>query len=134
VSLLVLPALSLGGYVLAAVMPVLVVVRWAKTAENATDYSLQSTVRQVLFLPTSREEKYKAKQAIDTFFVRIGDMLSGALVFAGTTWLAFGVREFALVNVALAGVWLGLAVWLGREYAQRVETADEPAKRAAGSS
>mgnify|MGYP000057750016 CR=1 FL=1 len=32
----------------------------AKTAENATDYSLQNTVRQILFLPTTREQKYKA--------------------------------------------------------------------------
>ena len=44
--------------------------RWIKTAENATDYSMMNTARQLLWLPTSREEKYKAKQAIDTFFVR----------------------------------------------------------------
>jgi len=130
-SLLVLPLLSLGGYALAAALPILTVVRWAKTAENATDYSLQSTVRQVLFLPTSREEKYKAKQAIDTFFVRAGDVFSAALVFAGTTWLAFGVREFALVNVVLAGAWLALAVLIGREHARRVRGNEEAARPAA---
>lgn len=54
------------------------------TAENATDYSLQNTVRQVLFPPTTRKQKYKAKQAIDTFFVRAGDVLSAVLVFAGS--------------------------------------------------
>jgi hypothetical protein len=35
-----------------------------------------SIPRQLLWLPTTREEKYKAKQAIDTFFVRGGDVLS----------------------------------------------------------
>ena len=59
------------------------VVRWAKTAENATDYSVMNTGRQMLWLPTRREEKYKAKQALDTFFVRTGDMIAGGLVFAG---------------------------------------------------
>ena len=31
-----------------------------------------NTAKQMIWLPTSREEKYKAKQAIDTFFVRDG--------------------------------------------------------------
>ncbi len=57
--------------------------RWIKTAENATDYSIMNTARQLLWLPTTREEKYKAKQAIDTFFVRGGDVLSAAVVYAG---------------------------------------------------
>jgi AAA family ATP:ADP antiporter len=123
VAVLVLPLLALGGYAVAAAMPVLAVVRWTKTAENATDYSLQSTVRQVLFLPTTREEKYKAKQVTDTIFVRAGDVLSAMLVFAGTTWLGFAVRDFALVNVLLACVWLGIAIAIGREHARRTATA-----------
>jgi hypothetical protein len=36
-------------------------------SENATDYSLNNTVRNMLFLPLSSEEKYSAKQATDTF-------------------------------------------------------------------
>lgn len=39
-------------------------------SENATDYSLNNTVRNMLFLPLSSEEKYSAKQATDTFFAR----------------------------------------------------------------
>jgi AAA family ATP:ADP antiporter len=55
VAILILPLIALGGYLIAAFYPVLTIVRWAKTAENATDYSVQNTVRQVLFLPTTRE-------------------------------------------------------------------------------
>ncbi len=118
VAILILPLIALGGYLIAAFYPVLAMVRWAKTAENATDYSLQNTVRQVLFLPTTREQKYKAKQAIDTFFVRAGDVLSAVVVFAGTTWLAFTTQGFALVNVGLVSLWLVLAVLIGRHYRQ----------------
>ena len=64
-------------------VPLLGLVRWGKTLENATDYSLQNTVRQALFLPTSREAKYKAKAAIDTFFMRFGDVLQAGLVRLG---------------------------------------------------
>ena len=118
VAILILPLIALGGYLIAAFYPVLTMVRWAKTAENATDYSVQNTVRQVLFLPTTREQKYKAKQAIDTFFVRAGDVLSAVVVFAGTTWLALSTKGFALFNVALVVVWLLLAVLIGRRYRQ----------------
>jgi hypothetical protein len=45
--------------------------------------------------------------------VRFGDVLSAGLVFAGTRWLSFGSRQFALVNVALIVVWLILAVVIG---------------------
>jgi hypothetical protein len=41
-----------------------------KTAENLTDYSLQNTVAQMLYLPTTREDKHKAKQVTDTPAVR----------------------------------------------------------------
>jgi AAA family ATP:ADP antiporter len=121
IALLILPIIALGGYALLAFYPILSAVRWAKTAENATDYSLQNTVRNVLFLPTTREQKYKAKQAIDTFFVRVGDLLSAALVFVGTTWLAFRTEQFAMVNLALVVVWLFIAVQIGREHQKLIK-------------
>nr|WP_255568202.1 MFS transporter [Aestuariicella albida] len=120
VALMILPLIALGGYIVAAFYPVLAYVRWVKTAENATDYSLQNTVRQVLFLPTTREQKYKAKQAIDTFFVRAGDVLSAVLVFAGTTWLALSTQGFAMVNILLVCFWLIIALLIGKHYRRLV--------------
>jgi len=123
VAILVLPLIALGAYTLLAFWPVLAAVRWAKTAENATDYSLQNTVRNVLFLPTTREEKYKAKQAIDTFFVRAGDLLSAALVWVGTVPLTLATRDFARVNLVLVAAWIVVAVAIGREYRRMTEAA-----------
>jgi hypothetical protein len=73
-----------------AMAPFLAVLRWGRTTERAIDYSLQNTVSQVLYLPTARAHKYKAKQAIDTFFVRAGDVLSAGTVLAGSGMLALG--------------------------------------------
>ncbi|MEJ2245655.1 MAG: Npt1/Npt2 family nucleotide transporter [Acidobacteriota bacterium] len=116
IALLILPLIALGGYFIMAFFPILSIIRYAKTAENSTDYSLQNTVRQVLFLPTTREQKYKAKQATDTFFWRAGDVLSAVLVYAGTTWLAFDTRHFALTCCGLVIVWLIIAVLIGMEH------------------
>ena len=114
--LLALPLIALGGYSIVAVGAGLTLVRWVKTAENATDYSIMNTARQLLWLPTAREEKYKAKQTIDTFFVRGGDVVSAAFVYVGTGVLQLGVSAFAAVNVVLALVWLGIAMLILRRY------------------
>ena len=109
VGVLVWPFTSLVAYNILAFFPILAAVRWAKTAENSTDYSLMNTAKQMLWLPTTREEKYKAKQAVDSFFVRIGDLLAAFVVFAGTAWFALETSGFALLNLGFVAVWLVLA-------------------------
>jgi AAA family ATP:ADP antiporter len=123
VALLLLPAVALIGYGAMAFVPLLGFIRGTKLAENSLDYSLQNTTKNALYLPTSPEAKYKAKQANDTFFVRFGDVLSAGIVFAGTTWLGFAARQFAMVNVALVLVWLVVAVLVGRRFQQMAQTA-----------
>jgi len=120
VALCVLPLVAFGSYFVAALIPSLAIVRWVKTAERSVDYSLQNTVAQMLYLPTTREEKYKAKQVTDTLVVRAGDVLSSATVFLGSSVLALSVSQFAMINIALATVWLGVALMLGREFRRRV--------------
>src|SRR5215510_5519407 len=112
--LLALPLIALGGYAIIAAGVGFSAVRWIKTAENATDYSVMNTARQLLWVPTTREEKYKAKQAIDTFFVRAGDVISAAVVLIGTRQLHLDVQQFAVVNIALTIVWLGVALLILR--------------------
>ena len=118
-AVMVLPVIALFGYAILAFVPILALVRVVKIAENATDYSVQNTVRNVLFLPTSRDQKYKAKQAIDSFFVRGGDVLSALLVFVGTTTLGLSASGFARVNLVLAGIWAIIALAIGREYTRK---------------
>jgi AAA family ATP:ADP antiporter len=114
-SLFILPVISLLSYSVVAFVPLLPLVRGIKTLENATDYSLQNTLRQALFLPTSREAKYKAKAAIDTFFMRTGDVLQAGVVGVGTQ-LQLALSGFAWLNVALTGIWLWVATALARRH------------------
>lgn len=126
IAVMALPVIALGGYALLAFFPLLSVVRWAKTAENATDYSLNNTVRNILFLPLTREQKYKAKQVTDAFFWRAGDVLSAAAVFVGTTWLSLRASHFAMLNLALVGLWLVVAWRIGTRYRRLVATGRPP--------
>jgi AAA family ATP:ADP antiporter len=127
-ALFVLPLVAFVSYGGLVLLPVLAAVRLGKIFENSTDYSLQNTARHALFLPTSREAKYKAKQAIDGFFWRVGDVLQAIFVFIGAR-LAFGVPQFALLNQLLVVIWLAVSVCIYREH-KSVVAADEPAEPA----
>jgi AAA family ATP:ADP antiporter len=117
-ALFILPVLAIVNYSVIAVAPVLAVVSVLKVLENSTDYSIQNTVKQALFLPTTREAKYKAKAAIDTFFMRLGDVTQAGIVRLGTQ-LGAGVGAFAWLNVALTVGWLVVAGQLAREHRRR---------------
>ena len=115
VAFFVLPLIALMGSLAFAVVPILMVLRSLKVMENATDYSLNNTVRNMLWLPTTKEMKYRAKQAVDTFFVRMGDVLSTVCVLVLSTWLGFELRAFAVVNGLIVVVWLVLAYAIVKE-------------------
>jgi len=124
-ALYLFPLIALAAYGSMALAPAFLLIATVKTAENGTDYSLQNTVRHTLFLPTSRAAKYKAKAAIDAFFLRFGDLIAGGTVFAGVHLLQLSARQFALVNVGLISVWLTIVVALSRHY-QRMSVAAAP--------
>jgi AAA family ATP:ADP antiporter len=117
-SFFIMPAIALGNALTVAFFPLLSVLRVGKIAENSTDYSLNNTLRQMLWLVTSTEMKYKAKQAVDTFFVRMGDVSSALSVWIFVSLLAFPLGGFAWVSVVLVGVWLALALAIGRTHAK----------------
>jgi AAA family ATP:ADP antiporter len=112
-SLFIHPIVALVGYLLMLRAPSLQLMAWLKVADNSIDYSLGNTTKQALWLPTSREAKYKAKQAVDSFFVRAGDVLQASVVFAGER-LLLTVPAFAAINVVLVGGWLTVVAMINR--------------------
>ena len=114
-TLFVLPGIALFSYTIMALRPVLGVVRIGKILENSADYSIQNTTRHSLFLLTSREAKYKAQAAIDTFFWRLGDVLQAVLVFAGSS-LGWSARAFAGFNLVVILAWIGTVAAIYREH------------------
>lgn len=94
-ALFVVPAIAIIGYAAIGLAGGLAVVRVVNIIENAADYSVQNTARHALFLPLSRDAKYKAKAAIDTSFVRLGDLAAAVIV-------GIALRGLALSPAALA--------------------------------
>jgi AAA family ATP:ADP antiporter len=123
-AMFVHPVVCFLGYLSIWKFPTLPVARIVKAFDNTIDYSLGKTAQQALWLPTSREAKYKAKQAVDSFFMRAGDVIAALLVFVGER-LAFAAPTFAAVNVGLAIVWALILSRLAPENKRRVAEAGQ---------
>jgi ATP:ADP antiporter, AAA family len=125
-ALFIHPIVAGVGYLLMLRAPSIQLMQWLKVADNSLDYSLGNTTKQALWLPTSREAKYRAKQAVDSFFMRAGDVVQAGVVFVGER-LAFAVPVFAAVNVVLVAAWLAVAGLLRlslRRKAEETKTAE----------
>lgn len=126
VMLLVAPTISLLAYSAMAVVPVLAVVKMMKVADNATDYSISNTARNVLWLPVPPLVKLKVKPAVDSLFARAGDGLSALTVLVGVQVLDLGTGGFFAFTVLLVVGWLALASVVAREHAQLAEGVGGP--------
>jgi AAA family ATP:ADP antiporter len=124
-ALFIHPLVVFTGYVAILKSPSVSTMEWLKVFDNSLDYSLGNTAKQALWLPTSRAAKYKAKQAVDSFFMRAGDVVSAGVVFVGQS-LAFTVPGFAVVNLAVTVAWLTIVTALNSAYRVQVAAYREP--------
>lgn len=112
------PALLIIAFALLSMAPSLAVIVAAMMARRIGEYGLTRPCRDMLFTVVPRDEKYKAKNLIDTFVYRGGDAVS-ASAYAGVVALASSDGQAAAagaMGVVLCIAWLALAVWLARRF------------------
>jgi len=85
---------------------------------RAGNFAIARPIREVLFTVVPREDRYKAKNFLDTVVYRTGDQI-GAWSFAGIAALGLGTTAVAVAALPLSIVWLLNSLWLGRQQARR---------------
>ena len=113
VTLTILPALSIAGFVLVGLAPTIAIIVGFQVLRRAGEFALARPAREILFTTVSREEKYKAKSLIDTFVYRLGDQV-GAWSYSLMTLVGLGVAGVAWAAVPLSLIWMANGWWLGR--------------------
>jgi AAA family ATP:ADP antiporter len=108
-----LPLVTLAGFTALAMVSTAGVLVAFQVLRRAAQYGITGPAREMLFTVLPREDKYKAKNVIDTIVSRGGDALSG-WAFAGLSALGLGMTGVSLVALPLAALWIALAVYLGR--------------------
>jgi AAA family ATP:ADP antiporter len=116
-TLTFVPAVSAVGFLLLGIMPVAAIVVGFVVVRRAGNFVFARPTREVLFTVVSREDKYKAKNFIDTVVYRLGDQV-GAWSSSLLTMAGLGPGALAWTAVPLALAWIVNAQWLGRRQAR----------------
>jgi len=113
VTLTFVPALSAAGFLWLGMAPTVSVVVGFLVLRRSGNFAFARPSREVLFTVVSREDKYKAKNFIDTVVYRFGDQV-GAWASSLVAMVALGTGAIAWAAVPLALAWVANAWWLGR--------------------
>ncbi|SEA75403.1 ATP:ADP antiporter, AAA family [Desulfuromusa kysingii] len=113
-ALALIPLLLSVGFLALAFVPTLGVMVCVQVARRSGNYALMKPAREILFVVLDKEQKYKAKNIIDTVIYRSGDVVS-AWVYAGLQALGLGLAAIALIAVPLCGAWAWISYRLGKQ-------------------
>lgn len=122
-TLSALPLFSLAGFAALAAAPTVAVFVVVQVARRVSNFAFARPAREVLFTAVPREDRYKAKNFIDTVVYRGGDQIAG-WSYAGLIALGLGLTGIAIVAVPLSAGWLALSAWLGRRHARAERDGD----------
>ena len=124
-----MPIISILGFAYLAIDPILGVVALLTIARRGLGFAFSKPPTDMLYSAVTAEEKYKAKNFIETAIYRFGDIV-GTWTVQFMMWLSIGgililtlsIAEVSVVMLPFAALWLVLALWLGREYKRKAIT------------
>jgi len=120
-TLALVPLLLGAGFLVLGQAPVLAVLVVVQVLRRAGNYAIMRPAREMLYVVLGREEKYKAKNFIDTVVYRGGDAVS-AWAYAGLRAMGLSLSTIAFIAAPLAVVWAGVAYRLGRAQTRLAQT------------
>lgn len=121
VTLTLLPALSIIGFISLGVWPTVAVFVVFQVMRRAGEFAVARPTREVLYTVLPREDKFKAKNFIDTFVYRFGDQI-GAWGTAALTTVGVTMTGFGFIAAPMCAVWLVVGLWLGRQQEAKART------------
>ncbi len=122
-ALLVLPIAILAissGFLLT---PVLALGMLMPSADGGFAYSINQSAKEALYVPTTRDEKYKAKAFIDMFVQRFAKVLAiGVTLTISAVFKDFSmVRWLSIGTVVLIIIWIFAVRFVGQEFKNKTE-------------
>jgi AAA family ATP:ADP antiporter len=116
ITLALIPLLMVGGWLIVAASPVLLVLIGLQVSRRAGNYAITRPGREMLFTLVDPETRYKAKPVVDIVIYRGGDMATAWAYTAITATLGFGLTGVALIAAGVAAIWAVSGLYLGRTY------------------
>lgn len=116
VSLSMLPIVSVAGFILLAVEPTLAIVALLTVLRRALGFGFSKPTSDMLYSVVTPEEKYKAKNFIETALYRGGDLIG---IWTIRFMSGLGIAGISIVMLPFAVLWGLVALWIGSDYRRR---------------
>lgn len=121
ISLALMPLMVLVMIFTMQFIPVLGVVFWVMVFAKGINYALGQPSKEQLYIPTSREAKYKSKAWVDTFGSRFAKASGSGIIGLHYSWLALPFLAISGINIVICVAWFFTAFYLGRKHKHAVE-------------
>ncbi len=118
--LILLPALAVFTLGITGLMPTLAVISISTVIRRASEFAIGKPAREILFTVVTREERYKAKNVIDTVASRGSDLIS-TWGHAGLRGVGMSTAQMAFSAIPLCLFMIGAGIYLGREQQLRLK-------------
>jgi len=125
-ALLVLPLVTLAGSAAFMAVPALWVGSLLNTIDNGFSYSINQSAKEALYVPTTPDEKYKAKAFIDMFVQRFAKAIAVGVSLAITVMFKdfASLRWLSILTIVIIVIWVAAARYAGKRF-QSLEAAAE---------
>jgi AAA family ATP:ADP antiporter len=120
ITLCIIPLLLTFGFIILSTNLTLSVVAVLLVLHRVGNYILMRPGREILYTVCNREEKYKAKNFIDTAVYRSGDTVSG-WAFALLISLGFGLPLITIIAIPILIIWGYIGYKLGKRHSANSE-------------
>lgn len=122
VTLALLPVFVVGGMVILAFAPIVIVVLALQVARRGGNYAITRPAREMLYTEVDRETRFKAKPVVDIIVYRGGDSISSILFASLTEGLGLGLGVVAAIGAGIAAIWAAFGLFLGKIYNRERDT------------
>ncbi len=113
-SLIVLPFLGLLGFGFLSFYPSVIFLICFQILRRICQFAFAKPTREILFTLVSKEDKFKAKNFMDTALYRLGDQC-GAWMQTLFGWIGMNSMQISMLGVFVSALWLWNSVWLGKK-------------------
>ena len=120
IALLFLPIAAMTGSAGFLIAPILIFGSALNTADNAFSYSINQSAKETLYVPTTKDEKYKAKAFIDMFVQRFAKALAVVLSLGITIIFSefSSIRWLSIITVVILIGWIATIRYAGKRFEQ----------------
>lgn len=119
-SLALVPVFTCLGFVVLALHPGLILLSLFDAFRKMLNYAIAKPSREILFTVVSKEDKYIAKNFVDTFVYRAGDSMA-SFAFTGIKNLNLGGQAYSWTAVPFSCLWVVVATLLARAQRKKQE-------------